>query len=477
MITYQDLLRAGQSDADRAEFARKVIQDYKTGPQYNVASIADDYDRGLNTTITNYQKTLTTLTGKVIPDQWSPTHRSASNYFAIFTTQLCQYLLGNGAEWGDDGTAEKLGADFDNRLQQAGKAALCAGVAYGFWNFDHMEVFTALEFAPLYDEENGSLSAGVRFWQIDSTKPLRATLYEMDGYTDFLWDKNNEPGEPWHAVEGSEDCYFREKRPYVLIFRQSEAEGTEIYAGENYPTFPIVPLYGNPRKQSELIGLREKIDAYDMILNGYEDDLDNAQLYWIIKGAGGMDDVDLAQFLDRLRTVRAAAPADGQDVEAREINIPVEARERLLDRLDKQLYRDAMILNPADIAAGAATATQIKAAYEPQNVKADQFEYCVIDFLSGVCRVAGVDDSPTFTRSVIVNTQEEVTTVIAAAQFLGEEYVTRKVLNLLGDGDIADDVIEQMNADRDDRLTGLDEGEKDEEEKEQEDKEETAEEK
>ena len=257
MLTYQDLLAVAENNADRAEFARKVIRDHQTSELYKTAKIADDYDRGQNTTIKSYQKTITTLTGKVVPDHWRATHRSASNFFNIFTTQLNQFLLGNGVEWGEKTTADKLGKDFDNRLQQAGKAALAGGVSFVFFNLDHVEVFPVLEFAPLFDEENGALSAGVRFWQIDDSKPLRATLYELDGYTDFLWSKDTEPKAPWRQVYGSDDAYMRDKRAYVLKYRQSEADGTEIYAGENYPSFPIVPLYGNPRKQSELVGLRE----------------------------------------------------------------------------------------------------------------------------------------------------------------------------------------------------------------------------
>ena len=142
--------------------------------------------------------------------------------------------------------------------------------------------------------------------------------------------------------------------------------------GENYPSFPIVPFWGNPQHQSELVGLQEGIDAYDMIKNGFENDLDNAQMYWIIKGAGGMDDADLAQFLQRLKTVKAAAPMDGQEVEAVTIQIPYEAREKLLDRITRDLYDDYMALDVKEIASGAATATEILASYEPMNVKADQ---------------------------------------------------------------------------------------------------------
>lgn len=449
MITYQDLLRIPNDDAKRAEFVRKVIDNHKSSDLYETARIADEYDRCQNTTIMTYQKMVTMVTGEVVPDPFSATHRCATNFFNVFITQLNQHLLGNGADWkGED--PEKLGKDFDFKLQKAGKYALSGGVSFGFFNLDHVDVFSVLEYAPLYDEEDGAMKAGVRFWQVDDQKPLRATFYELDGYTNYMWYNKKDPSDKWTHI--GKNVYMQPKQPYIIHTMTSEADGTEIYAQENYPTFPIVPLWGNPHHQSEIVGLREKIDAYDFILNGFEDDLDNAQLYWIIKGAGGMDDPSLMQFLDRLRMVKAVAPAEGQDVTPVSVNIPVEAREKLLDRIERQLYKDAMILNPDDIAGGAATATQIKAAYERQNNKADQFEYCVLDFIDGICAVAGIENDATFTRSLIVNTQEEVTTVIASAQYLDSEYVTRKILTLLGDGDQAEDVLRRMAAEDQERL-------------------------
>ena len=457
MLTYQDLLYVGEREKDRIDFVRSVISNHEQSPMFRTAKIADDYDRCRNTTTMQYQKIITDVTGARYPDHLATVHRSTSNFFNIFTTQLNQYLLGNGVSWKGDAEA-KLGSDFDNRLQQAGKAALVGGVSFGFYNLDHMEVFQIYSkdngcFAPLYDEENGALSAGVRYWQIDKSKPLRAVLYEMDGYTSYMWSNDPKliPSKEWIRIE--EGVYMTAKRTYKITTKSTEADGTEIYSGENYPTFPIVPLFGNPHKQSELVGMREKIDAYDFVLNGWEDDLDNAQLYWIIKGAGGMDDPDIRQFLDRLRTVHAAAPGDGQDVQPVTVDIPVQAREQLLERLEKQLYRDSMIMNPDDIASGAATATQIRAAYERQNVKADQFEYCVIDFIQGILAVAGIEDEPTFTRSTVVNTQEEVQTVVMAASYLGGEYVTRKILDLLGDGDKAEEILKQVDAEDLERLS------------------------
>ncbi len=457
LITYQDLLKVPDTDAERAKFVRNCIEEHKRSDLYKTAKIGDDYYRGQNTTTMEYQHTYTTVTGEVVPDHYRAAHRTCSNFFFIFVSQLTQYILGNGAKWGKDETSARLGADFDNRLNEMGWNALSAGVCFGFFNYDHLEVFPVLEFAPIYDEENGALVSGVRFWQVEN-RPLRATHYELDGYTDYLWSYGDtEPAGDWEPISNDGKVYFRPKRPYVLTVTRTDADGDTIYDGKNYPSFPIVPMWGNPLETSEIVNLREKIDAYDFITNGFEDDLDNAQLYWVIKGAGGMTDLDLTRFLDRLKTVGAAAPADGQDVEAVKIDIPYAAREALLDRIEKQLYRDAMIMNPDDIKSGATTATQIRAAYERQNVKGDQFEYCALDFLNGILSVAGIEDNATFTRSTVVNTQEEINTVIAASAYLTEDYVTEKILNLLGDGDRAEELLRQRDADGIERMNITDE--------------------
>lgn len=444
MVTFQDLIAVGQNETSRADFIRSAIAKHKGTELYKNAEIAYKYDAKQNVTILQYEKTLTTITGQIIADKYAPNHKVTSNFFDRFVIQQNQFLLGNGATWNNDDTGEKLGKDFDTKLQKAGKDALVGGVSFGFWNLDHLEVFRVTEFVPLWDEENGSLRAGIRWWQIDDSKPLRATLYEEDGYTEYIWTKNGDK-------ESGE--VFRDKRKYIINIRTSEIDGTEIMDGENYPSFPIVPLWGNPQHQSELVGLREGIDAYDLIKNGFENDLDNAQIFWLIRGAGGMDDEDLSHFLHRLKLQNIAAPMDGQDVEVKTIEIPHEAREKLLDRIKKDLYEDYMALDLQGIASGAATATQIRAAYEPMNTKADQYEYCILEFVHGILALAGIDDEPTFTRSMLVNTQEEVQTVLQAATYLSDDYITEKVLTLLGDGDKAEEIMENIAADELDRFT------------------------
>lgn len=440
MITYQDLLAEKKNNNDLSEFVYSTIFNHKSSDAYKLAKIAEDYHARRNTTIMEYRKLLYTLSGEAVPDNYSANHKLCSNFFFRFTTQENQYLLANGVVWGEETTDEALGADFDNRLQELGLDALIEGVAFGFWNYDHLEVFKLTEFAPLYDEENGALMAGIRFWQIDSSKPLRATLYEIDGYTDYIWNKRTDDGNLVGEV-------LHEKRPYILKIRATEADGEEIYDGENYPSFPFIPLWPNAHKQSELTGLREDIDAYDLIRSGFANDLDDvSQIYWVIQNAGGMDDVDLAQFVERLKTVKAATiDDDGAKAESHTIDVPYASREALLNRLRNDMYEDAMALDVQNLASGAVTATQIKAAYEPLNSKADMYEYQVRDFLKNLLEIIGIDDEPSFNRSTLVNSQEEINVLMTASDYLSDRYVTEKILTLFGDIDQVEDVMNERD--------------------------------
>ena len=292
--------------------------------------------------------------------------------------------------------------------------------------------------------------AGIRFWQIDDDKPLRATLYEIDGYTEYL--------KPIDNTEKNELTVLQEKRAYKLKIRSSKVDGTEIYGFESYPTFPIIPLWGNPEHQSELVNIRSQIDAYDLIKSGFANDLDDcSMIYWTLTNAGGMDDVDLAQFVERMKTVKAATVGDGigngASAEAHTLEVPYQSREAYLSRLRKDMYEDMMALDTQQLAAGQVTATQIQAAYEPLNEKTDMFEYCVIDFIKGILRVLEIDDAPTFTRSVLSNKSEELDSILKCADYLSSDYVTKKLVTILGDADMLDDILKEMDEEDADRLT------------------------
>lgn len=418
MKTYQDFLEvAEKSDRERMEFVRSAINNHKDSDLYKQAVIAKEYDAHRNVTIATFQKLLYTLNGKVIPDNYSPNYKLRSNFFANFITQETQYLLGNGVTLKKEENKAKLGAGFDTRLQDAAHDALVGGVSYGFWNLDHLEVFDVTEFVPLLDEENGALRAGIRFWQVCTSKPLRATLFEPDGFTQYI------------RRSGEEMMILEPKRGYVAVEATSEIDGTELLAYQNYPGFPIIPMYGNRAKQSELVGQREAIDCYDLIKSGFANTVDDASvIYWTISNAGGMDEIDMARFKESMRRIGVGlVDDDGAKAEAHTLTIPVEAREALLSRISDDLYRDFQMLDVTKLQGGQKTATEITAAYQPMDNKVDQFEYCVIDFLQELFKIVGIEDDPSFTRAKVTNQLEQTQMVLLAANYLDDETILNKL--------------------------------------------------
>lgn len=418
MKTYQDFLEvAEKSDRERMEFVLSAINNHKDSDLYKQAVIAKEYDAHRNVTIANFQKLLYTLNGKVIPDNYSPNYKLRSNFFANFITQETQYLLGNGVTLKKEENKAKLGAGFDTWLQDAAHDALVGGVSYGFWNLDHLEVFDVTEFVPLLDEENGSLRSGIRFWQVCTSKPLRATLFEPDGFTQYI------------RRSGEEMMILEPKRGYVAVEATSEIDGTELLAYQNYPGFPIIPMYGNRAKQSELVGQREAIDCYDLIKSGFANTVDDASvIYWTISNAGGMDEIDMARFKESMRRIGVGlVDDDGAKAEAHTLTIPVEAREALLSRISDDLYRDFQMLDVTKLQGGQKTATEITAAYQPMDNKVDQFEYCVIDFLQALFKIVGIEDDPSFTRSKVTNQLEQTQMVLLAANYLDDETILNKL--------------------------------------------------
>lgn len=443
MKTYQDWLEvASKSEQERMSFIYAAIQEHKTSLPYQDALIGEDYYNGENTTIKRLEKFIYNAAGQAVHDYISANHKLASRFFYRSVTQATSVLLGNGVTWKNEATGEKLGKDFDKKLAAVATGVQIEGTYFGFFNLDHVDIFALKEFRPLYDEEDGALKTGFRFWQIADDKPLRVTAFEMDGYTEYIY----------RSGQGE---ILTPKRPYIVKYTETAADGKEIYSGENYPVFPVVPCYCNKTKTTELNPIRPTIDGYDLISSGYANDIDDANiLFWTITNAGGMDDADLVQTLDKLRKLHMAQLDGDQVIEAHAVDMPYQGREAILDRLEKQLYKDSMTLNTYDLASGAVTATQIEAAYEPLNQKLDQLEFYITDFVERLLAVAGIEDEPTYTRSIIVNKAEDINALINSALYLDEDYMTEKIMTLLGDKDKVQEVLDRRAAENVERFTG-----------------------
>ena len=448
MLTYQDFMQAGDDDAARAAMLRAAIEQHVGSHDYRIAKDADLYDRQMNKTINEYVQTIFNLTGSKLVDFTASNNKIASNFFRRLNTQRNMYSLGKGvsfvdaSESGPDSTKEMLGPHFDHDLQTAAYYALIHGVSFGFWNVDRLYVFPLTEFAPMWDETDGTLRAGIRFWRLDPTRPMQAVLYEEDGYTRFVSDGDD-----------NRFTVAEEKRPYIEQVAYTPADGVEqVIAGENYSALPVVPLWGSRLHQSTLVGMRQAIDSYDLIRSGFANDLqDCAQIYWLLSNAGGMSDDDLERFRDRLKLHHIATvdSDEGQQVTPYVQEIPYQARKQYLDDIRSEIYEDFGALDVHTVAAGA-TNDHIDAAYQPMDENASDFEYQVGEFVQQVLALMGVEDTPIFKRSRISNQKEQVDMVVAESEWLDRETILRKLPNI--DPSEVEAILERLDKEEEDRI-------------------------
>lgn len=427
--TYQDF----QKETDKLGFITQAINEYRSSEAYRVAVDADEYEAERNSTIMQWIRYIYNIAGQKVPDFTASNNRIACNFFHRLTTQRTAYSLGNGVSFSNtttetvdgkkktvDKTKDALGKKFDRKIYLGAHYALIHGVCYLMWNLDHVEVFPMTEFMPLWDEDNGSLRAGIRFWSLNWEKrPITAVLYEEDGYTVY------------RTADGSRGLNLavsEPKRGYIRNVQRTEIQGEIGSVDQNYSSLPIVPLWGSKHKQSELVGMKNKIDSFDLIRSGFANDLQEcAEIYWILGNSLGETDESLAKFRDRIKlnhivsvdTVNSSATPYTQE-------IPTTARQVYLDGIKAQIYEDFGGLDVHTIAAGD-TNDHIDAAYQPLDEEADDFEYQVSDCIEGLLKLLGIEDEPIFKRNRVSNERETTEKVLMAANYLDRATVLRKL--------------------------------------------------
>lgn len=427
IITAEDMRDAASPEA----FASDAVERHMQSEMYRNAVAADEYYRQRNVTISRFVQRIFSASGEAAEDFTASRLRIASNLFKRLNVQRCMYSLGKGVSFvgckdgsGEDVTKEALGPRFDDDVKAIGLYALIHGISFPFWNLDHIDVFTADEFAPVWDEVSGALVAGVRFWRIDPQHAWNATFYEEDGYTPMA-----------AAGAGSLDFAATDgKRAYKVTYRSVPADGLAMAVdSENYSRLPIVPVWGSDAHQSTLVGMREGIDAYDLIKSGLANDVrDCAQVYWLVSGAAGMQPEELDEWRARLSLTHIATAEDDQAVTPYTQDVPVASRREVLAGIKADIYEDFGALDVHTVAAGA-TNDHIDAAYQPLDEEADEFERHIREGIMDLLELQGIVDTPVFTRNRISNVREQVETVALEAQWLDEETVLRKLPNITPD--------------------------------------------
>lgn len=403
MITIQNY----NISSDKPRFLYSAITKHQTSDIYLNAKSAFEYYLGNDETILN-RSLLFLSNGGIAIDRFKANNKIPSEFFKKIVQQKVSYLLGNGLTI-DDKLKDKLGKKFDITLQRAGRNASYGTVSFVYFYIDGDKLaqrdFSILEFVPIWDEDNGKLVAGIRFWRLDKTSALHFEFYELDGVTEYKKDNKN-------GI-----VVVTEKQPYIKkVFEDST--GSQTIGSQNFNMFPVVPLWNNDVKTSDFTtALKSKIDLYDIVLSDFGNNLeDNNDVYWIIKNYQGQTPEEFIQQFKNYKMLRVQG--DG-DAKPQAFETPYQAREVALNIVKEEIYKQAMALDTSILAGGGLTNIAIKANMVDLGLKCDEFEFNVLDFIDNVLQLVkeyfDIDISkaePKFIRRDLINDTEIIQNIM-----------------------------------------------------------------
>lgn len=195
-----------------------------------------------------------------------------------------------------------------------------------------------------------------------------------------------------------------------------ETNGTvcNVYS-HNFGRVPFIPFFNNGFHRDDLTPIKGLIDTYDKTYSGFINDLEDIQE--IIFVLSGYEGESLSEFLTQLKKYKTIK-LDSEDgasggLSTLTIDIPVEAREKMLQMTRKSIFEQGKGIDPDPQNFGNSSGTALKYLYSLLELKAGMAE---MEFRSGfeelikaICNYSGIaceNVTQTWTRTSVSNDTE-----------------------------------------------------------------------
>ncbi len=206
--------------------------------------------------------------------------------------------------------------------------------------------------------------------------------------------------------------------PYQMFMVDSIlCEYTDTYQ-HGVGEVPFFPFFNNNIDTDDLKNIKPLIDVYCKVFSGFVNDLEDIQeVIFVLTNYGG---TDMGQFLRDLKDYKAIqieseGDGDHSGVSTLTIELPVEAREKLLEITRKCIFEQGMGIDPDPQNFGNSSGVALQFLYSLLEQKAGlqetEFKLAFGSFIRCVCRLQGIpikDDTivQTWTRTSVKNDQE-----------------------------------------------------------------------
>ncbi len=355
----------------------------------------------------------------------SADNRVSNNFHQILIDQKADYVASSAPiidvedDKLNDKIADKLGDRLGSTLNQLVVDASLAGVAWlHVWHDADNELKYAVippdQVTPIYSDDADPVLLAVRrtYNQLDPDTGKQYSVHEYwtdKDVTAFKSERNT-----------YSDLQAIDNRFTIYDASSGDDIGTSSVYQHNMGVVPFIPFKNNKFETPDLDKYKGLIDVYDKVYNGFVNDVDDVQqVILVLTNYGG---ANLDQFKHDLKNAKAIklnsiGPGDKSGVDKLTIDIPVEARNSLLEQTFEKIFVFGQGVNPTKLEAGNNTGVAIKMMYSNLELKVSTvqtwFENGLAELVRIIMRDLKVTDADkrsinqTWTRASIRNDVEQ----------------------------------------------------------------------
>lgn len=399
------------------EAAKKLIQRYVSGHAHFVAraSEGERYYRVQNDILNRPPKN----TEKTDNPLRQADNRIAFSFYKLLVNQKAGYIFTAPPlfDVGEDSlnklVADTLGDGFARVCKNLCVNASNAGVAWLHYWADESGQFR-YSVVPSYQV--------IPVWNQKLERELIAVLR--------VYQEFDDNGDEWEVYELWNEQYCESYRrrtaddiesglqPYPMFtdFYASGLSEDANQAPNPYGRIPFIPFFNNNTSSRDLDEVKALIDSYDKTFSGFVDDLEDIQeVILVLTNYGGQDLQEFLKDLKYYKAIQTDSTGDGDrsGVSTLTIDIPVEARDKLLEITRAAIFSMGQGIDPQQQGLDKTSGEAMKFLYALLEIKAGlmetEFRIGFGDLVRAICRSKGREVSTVFqtwTRTGIRNDAE-----------------------------------------------------------------------
>jgi SPP1 family phage portal protein len=226
--------------------------------------------------------------------------------------------------------------------------------------------------------------------------------------------------------------------PYnnFTLVEAGQSVETNVYA-HGMGEVPFFAFDNNNIHTDDLQNIKPLIDVYCKVFSGFVNDLEDIQeVIFVLTNYGGADLNEFLSDLKYYKTIKVENDGNGDSsgVSTLTVDLPVEAREKLLSITRKCIFEQGMGIDPDPQNFGNSSGVALQFLYSLLELKSGlmetEFRPSFGRFIRCVCRVMGIkikDDAvlQTWTRTKVQNDQELAQIAQQSSGIISEETIVR----------------------------------------------------